>query len=350
MKFGDEVTNEIDTRIVQRLTHAASGHNGAEELLGPIVPLARKGKRMRARAAIAGWLCVSEREPHPSLIELGIALELYQIHALIHDDIIDHAPTRRGMPSAHEALASQHRANDWHGPAEEFGTAGAILAGDYLLSLADDALARAATASSCAQPVCERWTLMTTEVALGQYLDVRAENAPAAEDGVRAAVDVARLKSARYSVVHPVALGALLAGGGAETVACLDRISEPWGLAFQMRDDDLGLFGSPELTGKPSGDDLREGKRTILLALARQRCRPEEAQWLDSILGRRDLSEDDVACARKIVEACGARTEHEAHIEAHRDEGYRLLEGADLTEAGRNALTELAEALIERDA
>ncbi len=323
------------------------------------------GKRMRGYLAVVGWTLATGTPPPAAppgprdddpLDALAAALELYQASALVHDDVIDHADTRRGRPTTHVALAAYHRARGWAGSPDGFGTAGAILAGDVLLSAADHALARACAhlPPASAAAVMERFTAMHAEVAVGQYLDVRAEQAPldpaeASSASASAALEVARLKSARYSVVHPAALGALAGGGGAALVRAVEEVLEPWGLAFQLRDDDLGVFGDPAVTGKPAGDDLREGKRTVLLALAWERATPGERGLLAGGLGRRDLGGPAVADLAAVVGRRG-RAAHEAAIADFVRQGERALDAAGLEPAQRELLSGLGELLTVRTA
>lgn len=323
------------------------------------------GKRVRGWLALVGADLAGRDTsvPLPDWAwDIAAALELYQASALAHDDLIDHADTRRGHPTPHVALARVHRERGWSGSADDFGAAGAVLVGDLLLSAADHALA-----VSCAPlpprrgaQVMSRFTLMHAEVALGQYLDVRAEQVPLSPDGVgapgasgasgvRDAVEVVRHKSARYSVVHPVVVGCLAAGGDARTVADAERVLEPWGVAFQLRDDDLGVFGDPGLTGKPTGDDLREGKHTALLALAWAQADPSERRLLASGLGDADAPERLVADMTDVIARRG-RAAHEALIREQVEAGRSALASCGLDAPRRAMLEGLGEFLTRRSA
>ena len=245
----------------------------------PLTSLARScsegGKRFRGILAHVGH-CLARGGPldEAPVAPLSAALELYPASAPAHDDIIDHARTRRGRPTPHVSLAALHRDRAWRGDPDRFGEAGAILVGDLLFSWAEAAMADQAgrLAPRDAARLWARYSRMHAEVALGQFLDVAAEQAPLdpGDPGAmdtEAAMEVVVRKSARYSIVHPAALGAICGGADDALIAAIESILTPWGMAFQLRDDHLGVFGDPELTGKPSGDDIREGKRTVLLAL-----------------------------------------------------------------------------------
>ena len=348
----------------------------APELLKTAESVLGGGKRMRAVLGAVGCAILTvpdhraERLTSADAVHLGAALELYQASALVHDDLMDGADTRRGLPAAHRAFAREHDARGWLGRAQTFGANGAILLGDLLLSLAGEemsTLAGARTAPEAGDDAAGRaraaFDAMTTEVALGQFLDVRSENLPlpwgqdpaaAAQRMHDDALSVVRHKSARYSVRHPLLIGALLAGldPNSPTAEHLAAFGEQVGIAFQLRDDDLGVFGSPQVTGKPAGDDLREGKRTVLLALAWGRCDEDGRQLLGSVLANAKATQDQIAEAATLIEDCGARADHEAIIATHRDAGREALERLStegvVSTASLDDLAALADLLTRR--
>ncbi|WP_052450813.1 polyprenyl synthetase family protein [Actinomyces polynesiensis] len=349
---------DVATRTALRRTLDDLGPSSLlEPLEGAALQAASGGKRLRGTfafigAAIADGLPAGDAEVDP----LAAALELYQASALAHDDLIDHSSTRRGRPTPHVLFATQHRAAGWWGSAEEYGVAGAVLVGDLLLSAADHTVARAARdlghRRGC--DLLGRFTLMHAEVALGQYLDVRAEQVPLdAEDptAVRLAdtLEVVRRKSARYSVVHPLALGVIAGGGDADLLAAVESVTGPWGTAFQLRDDDLGVFGEPGATGKPAGGDLLEGKRTPLLALTWKRADPAERRELAAGLGQSGVTAEQLARMVDIVGRRG-RGAHEAMISGLVDEGGRALVDAGLEPRATALLAGLGDLLTRRRA
>ena len=322
----------------------------APDLLQAAESVLSGGKRMRAVLGAVGCALLSTSEHRAECltgsdaVHLGAALELYQASALVHDDLMDGADTRRGLPAAHRAFGRDHEARGWRGRPQTFGANGAILLGDLLLSLAGEEMSALAqsrasceTGSRAARYARSAFDAMTTEVALGQFLDVRSENLPLPwdqEPGAAArrmqneALSVVRHKSARYSVRHPVLIGALLAGldPSGTTAEHLAAFGEDVGIAFQLRDDDLGVFGSPQATGKPAGDDLREGKRTVLLALTWGRCDDAGRRLLGSVLANPEATEEQIGEVAALIEDCGARAAHEEIITMHRDAGSRALE------------------------
>ncbi len=281
--------SRIDTacdKALQRAFDTPIDMPEARELLNGAHQAVTSGKRFRAIGAYIGAAVTTHTHlgAH-DLEDLAAGLELYQASALAHDDVIDHADTRRGAPTPHRSFEALHRNRAWLGSSIDFGQASAILLGDLLFSAAEAAVHRYCGTIPPLRggAVQSRYATMHAEVALGQYLDVRAEQLPldpAHDNAIDPVVvsEVVRLKSARYSVVHPVLLGATAMGASADLLTALEAIVHPWGMAFQYRDDVLGVFGDPEVTGKPAGDDLIEGKRTLLLALTWKNATAQERQ------------------------------------------------------------------------
>jgi geranylgeranyl diphosphate synthase type I len=324
--------------------------SAGEELLpaaAGITGLLAAGKRLRPAFCYWGWRGAGGPDC-PQILTAAAALELLHAGALVHDDVMDGSDTRRGQPSLHRQFESLHTEHSWRGPAAGFGTGAAILLGDLLLSwtdamfhgsgLAADALVRG-------QPVLD---LMRTEVFAGQYLDLLGQ---AAGDGtLDSALRVVEFKSAKYTIERPLQLGAALAGQvSGEINAAYTAYGLPLGIAFQLRDDVLGVFGDPGQTGKPAGDDLREGKRTVLLAIARARASGAQAAALDAHLGDPLLSEAGMAEVRTVITETGALARCERMISDNLSEALAAAAAAPITAEAKAALAELAVAATTRD-
>ncbi|MGM0385337.1 MAG: polyprenyl synthetase family protein [Actinomycetota bacterium] len=323
------------------------------DFLSPAWDLIAGGKRGRARLCAAGWRAVGASGSPDPVVGAGCALELFQAAALVHDDVIDGAATRRGLPASHVRFATIHPG----GPTDpdRFGANAAILLGDLLLVLAQREMRRAAgLVPDCATPALEIWELMTAEVAVGQYLDIWASTRPLVEEPLERALEraltVARHKSARYSVEHPLVLGAALGGGEPEVLAALGRIGTPLGEAFQLRDDELGVFGDPSVTGKPAGDDLREGKRTPLAILGMALATSVDADFIRRNLGNAHLDPDGVDRIRGTIVTSGARDRHEDLIAERVRLASAAIDAAPLTDGARTELRSLADTLTRRRA
>jgi geranylgeranyl diphosphate synthase type I len=267
----------------------------------------RGGKRLRAAFAWCGWRAACGSGDATAVLRVGAALELVQACALIHDDVMDGSPLRRGAPAMHVDLARMHGAARMTGSSEAFATSVAVLAGDLALAWADDLLTGTALGSPYGVQLHREWQAMRGEMVAGQYRDLHAQATGAS--GVDEAVTVATLKSALYTVERPLALGASLAGADAAVLDALRCAGRSAGLAFQLRDDLLGAFGDPAVTGKPAGEDLRTRKLTCLLAvgsrLAEARGDREAADVLAP--GAPSASGDTVRRMRSALERTGAR-------------------------------------------
>lgn len=339
---------------------AAVGADG--RLLEELSAMAGRGKRLRAgfcywswRAHGGGHHTRPGAASRSDVLALGAALELFQAAALVHDDVMDGSDTRRGRPAAHRAFAALHAGEGWAGPADRFGESVAILLGDLALIAAERVFgtAVAGLTSETRHLAEDVFGRMRTEVIAGQYLDLLGQVRPAHADTVaqeEQARTVVRAKSARYSVEHPLALGAAVAGADEVARRRIAAIGLPLGEAFQLRDDLLGVFGDPGTTGKPAGDDLREGKRTVLVARALRSATPDDATALVWALGRRDLTADDVARLRGILRRTGADAAVEALIRELADPALADLTAAPLAEPGRSMLVDLSRAAVDRRA
>ncbi|MGB0098687.1 MAG: polyprenyl synthetase family protein, partial [Nocardioides sp.] len=273
------------------------------------------------------------------------SLELLHASALVHDDYMDASDTRRGRPATHRRFGGEHRSAGWRGDPEQYGAAAAILLGDLLLSWSDELLRRCGLPITQVAPALAVFDRCRSEVIAGQFLDVSVQARGRAD--VETAMTVLRYKSAKYSIERPLHIGAALAGADAETMAELSRFGLPLGEAFQLRDDLLGVFGDPATTGKPAGDDLIEGKRTVLVALALDASSPAEAARLDAALGT-PLSVDQVADLRTIIDSSGAHAQVEAVIGHLAERAVAALDAASLDEDAREVLRGLAASATQR--
>ncbi len=317
------------------------------------------GKRIRPEFLWCGWLAAGGSTGNPdddtAVLQVAAALELIQACALIHDDVIDRSERRRGAPSTHRAVAKEHADAGLAGDSEHYGVSAAVLLGDLALAWADDlytAGAQALDAVDRSQPV---WRAMRTEVLAGQLLDLTASALAAAEPADQAAdaMRVNRFKTAAYTVERPLHLGAALAGARADTIDALRNYGADIGVAFQLRDDLLGVYGDPAVTGKPAGDDLLEGKRTLLLATARAALRSDPAVLaeLDAGIGNPRAPVQRLAA---IIAGTGAPQQLENRIDDLVADGLDALAALDedgrpaVAPAARARLTELARIVTDR--
>ncbi|MCV7314126.1 polyprenyl synthetase family protein [Mycolicibacillus parakoreensis] len=308
------------------------------------------GKRLRPAFAYWGWRAVSGRDADPATLRLCSALELLHACALLHDDVIDASATRRGKPTAHVQFAGLHRERRWRGAPDQFGLSAAILLGDLALVWADDVVTEADLSAATRRRVQRVWSAIRTEVLAGQYLDIVAEASGA--ESIESAMAVNTYKTASYTVSRPLQFGAAAAGERPDVQAAFHELGTDLGVAFQLRDDVLGVFGDPAVTGKPSGDDLRSGKRTVLLAEAvtlADRSDPAGAERLRSRVGT-DLTDAQIGELCRIIEGVGALAAVEDRITALTHDAIAVLNSAPIDPAARAGLAELASLAAHRSA
>ena len=346
----DHVRDRVDRALQEFLGQQhdvllAAGQDllpGAESIAG----LLAGGKRLRPAFCYWGWRGAGGPDC-PEIINAAAALELLHAGALIHDDLMDASDTRRGQPSLHRQFEARHARSHWHGSPAAFGMGAAILMGDLLLCWTDEmfhASGLPGEALRRGRPVLDQ---MRTEVFAGQYLDLLGQ--ATGDETLESALRVVEFKTTKYTIERPLHLGAALAAGGdAGLAGAYTAYGLPLGLAFQLRDDILGVFGDPAQTGKPAGDDVREGKRTVLLAIARDRATAGQAEVIDRYLGDPTLGEAGTAEVRAAIAGTGAVAECERMIGRHVSVAVAALAGAPITGAAREALAELAVAATAR--
>jgi geranylgeranyl diphosphate synthase type I len=301
--------------------------------------LASGGKRLRPAFCTWGAIGAGADPNSDVLFDVCAALELLHSFALIHDDVMDGSATRRGQPAVHAAFEAAHSRNGWRGESRRTGEGLAVLVGDLAFVLADVLL------ELVPRQVRRLWQEMRLELVAGQWVDVMA-TARGDRDLDRARW-VARFKSGRYTVERPLHLGAAIADRS-DLIPAYSRVGEPLGQAFQLRDDVLGVFGESVVTGKPVGDDLREGKPTPLVAIATARATDRDRELLLQ-LGSDELTADDVVELQALFVRTGAVDDVEAAIARLVVEARDALAAAPITETARAWLDELAAYVAWRD-
>lgn len=330
------VRRDVDERLAayldRELAAAKAFGPGVGEMVAALRDLTlRGGKRARAALLVAGYRAASSRASLDPALDAGVALELLHAYFLVHDDWMDHDETRRGGPSVHAALARRLRSR-------EKGEASAILAGDYAVALATDALSRVNVVPERMSRVLGCFAEMQLAAVTGQELDLLANAADVEK--------VYELKTGSYTVRGPLRMGALMAGGNARLLGALDRFSLPVGIAYQLRDDLLSVFGDPKTTGKPFGSDLKAGKNTVVLLTALKRARGRDHRVLKGVLGNARATDAELRAAVEVIERSGAR----ALVEQRIDElvasalgalraGRLPADGAELLEGAARVLT-----------
>ena len=317
--------------------------------LGPLTDalteLIAGGKRLRPAFCYWGYRGAGGSD-NDEVVTAAAALELFQACALIHDDVMDGSDTRRGLPAVHRRFASLHRSQAWVGDPEGFGMGAAVLLGDLCLAWSDEMLSTCGLTAERLLAGHRVYDAMRTELMGGQYLDLLEQ----ARGGgsVERALRVARYKSAKYTIEKPLHLGAVLAGAGQDVLDGYSGYGLPLGEAFQLRDDVLGVFGDPSVTGKPAGDDLREGKRTALVAMALETATPAQSAVFRRHLGDPHLTAQGVSELREVIEQTGALRRVEGLIEELMDDALAAVRAMPVQAQAREVLEELAIAATAR--
>ena len=354
VELAGAVTDQLREYLGERRSQCAYIGTDYAELTAALEEFVlRGGKRLRPAFAYWGWRAVADHpnEPvEPPTLRLFGALELLHACALVHDDVIDDSATRRGLPTVHRLFAQKHRDRRWNGSADQFGLSAAILLGDLALVWADDIVATADLPADAQRRVQRVWADIRTEVLGGQYLDIVAESSGATT--VASAMNVNTYKTASYTITRPLQFGVAAAADRPDVQAIFHGVGNDLGVAFQLRDDVLGVFGDPAVTGKPSGDDLRSGKRTVLLAEAIEladKSDPEAAERLRSSIGT-ELSDAQVRELCRVIESVGALAAVEKHIDMLTTRSLEAIGAAPIDAQAKAGLSKLARLAANRTA
>ncbi|MGE3621413.1 MAG: polyprenyl synthetase family protein [Acidimicrobiia bacterium] len=340
------VAARVERRLADLLTAESARWSAlSPDLAGPYSALERfvmnGGKRLRPAFCFWGFVGAGGDPQDPAIVDAGAAFEMLQAFALVHDDVMDGSSRRRGTTTLHLEFVDRHHADGWRGEARRFGEGVAVLVGDLAHVYADQLL------PSRDPEVLAVWDELRLELNAGQLLDVLG-TARGDTDPVNAR-RISRYKSGKYTIERPLHVGAALAGRLDDLADQLSAYGDPLGEAFQLRDDLLGAFGDEAATGKPVGDDLREGKPTPLLATASARAGDDQARALARV-GDRDLDEGGVRAIQDVLVATGAVSSVEARIDELTATAIEAVSASDLVPEARTALVELARFVAHRRA
>lgn len=356
------IQGQLDTFCDEKRRELAQISDDLLPIIDYTQELLAGGKRFRALFAYWAWSSALPENVDPkeliekadAIVGIAAALEIFHAAALVHDDLMDQSDTRRGQPAIHKRFEAFHVKHKFLGSPERFGQSGSVLVGDLMLNWSSEVFGTAVVnaPTSVVEQLCRtEFSKMRFEVMAGQYLDVLEENAaplrPLSE-AVTRAENVMLYKTAKYSLEAPLLIGASFAGASADTLRGLSNFGIPLGMAFQLRDDILGVFGDPEVTGKPAGDDLREGKRTVLVALTLQNLPTSVAKIFNGLLCDRDLREEQIKFMQQAIKDSGALKKTEQMIEEYGDRAIETLAQLEIESTSKSKLTELANKVMNR--
>lgn len=346
--FRCQVRDDVLAAVAEFLdTRCASALEGSRVDIAADVlrGLLADGKCLRSTFLYLGWLCGAE--PGRAAVRAAASLEFLHAFALMQDDVMDCSPLRRGRPSAHRALEHWHRRRGLPGSAARFGESAAVLLGDLCLVWAEQMLRESGLDDTALARAWPRYDAMRTELAVGQFADL--VNDTAAFPSLDEVLDVARRKSGNYTVRRPLEIGATLAGCDDQVLAALGDYGEAVGEAFQLRDDLLGVFGSAETTGKPTGTDLAARKATTVVVAAHQLATPAQRRQLCRLMTADRLTPADIAGWQTLIADIGTVEWIEHLIDQRLKRALDRLDAAPLNSDARSALTGMAAACTQRD-
>jgi geranylgeranyl diphosphate synthase type I len=331
----------VDTRCVPQL-RAAGVDIAADVLRGSV----GGGKCVRPTFMYLGWLCGADHDR--AALRAAAGLELLHAFALLQDDVMDSSTLRRGRDAGHIAFAQWHRRRTLQGEPHRFGESAAVLLGDLCLVWAAQMMRESGVCTAALDRVWPRYDAMRTELAIGQFADLvnDASRFPTLDQ----VLDVSRRKSGNYTVRRPLEMGAAMAGCDESLLAMLGVYGDAIGEAFQMRDDLLGIFGSPSVTGKPSGSDLLERKATTVVAASYHLADRTLRRQLREFMSAEELDADDINRWRELIAATGAVDWIEKLIDSRLTHALTIVDSAGVRPEVRIALSDMATSCTERTA
>jgi geranylgeranyl diphosphate synthase, type I len=338
-----KVLSHLSEFVAGRCT-AELAESGVEVAGDILLNYVAGGKCLRSTFMYLGWLAGSADSDNALFASAG--LELLHAFALLQDDVMDAASSRRGRPAAHLQFSQWHRDRKLSGPAERFGESAAILLGDLCLIWAEQMLRESGVEHRGLQRAWPRYDAMRTELAVGQFADLTIDvrDLPSMD----MVLDVARRKSGNYTVRRPLEIGAAMSGCSDRTVSSLGRYGEALGEAFQLRDDLLGVFGAASVTGKPDGQDLIERKATSVVIAAHQLADAPTRRQLTELTNTGDLDDGAVERWRTLIVTTGAVQWVEDTISNRVSMALDELNQSRIGEPVRAALTNMATVCTER--
>jgi geranylgeranyl diphosphate synthase type I len=341
------IQSNLDSFVSERKPLLEGASSDTLPLVESLEGLLAGGKRLRPAFAYWGFRAAGGQDSD-AVVRACASLEFLQACALIHDDVMDASDTRRGKPAVHKQFEATHVSNNWNGSAKLFGEGAAILVGDLALSWADEMLLTSGLSNEQLLRAKSVYDVMRTELMCGQYLDLLEQ--VRGDINLERAETVIRFKSAKYTIERPLHLGAAIAGASAELTEILSQYGLALGAAFQLRDDLLGVFGDSAITGKPAGDDLREGKQTMLIAFANSNASEADKKFLFDNLGSPSLTVELITELQTLLVSCGAQEFVENQISSYLKTSLASLDALSGDPEAKTALTELAILATKRSA
>ena len=302
------------------------------------------GKRIRPHLVLLGYEGIAGEEPDGEVLKIAAAMEMLHTYRLIHDDVIDRDEVRRNEPTLWKSVEDDIKS--WGPTTRHDAFSLAILAGDILRSFIDQMIMTADLPRRMRSEIMQYIAKVDESTNRGQVLDVSLSRIPLNLVSEEDVLKVYRYKTALYSINAPLGLGAILAGEDSDYYL---KFALPVGIAFQITDDILGIFGDPKTTGKPADSDIKEGKRTILIWYAWNHGSDSQRSVLERVLGNENAKERDVEKVREIIVKTGALEYARELSKEYVKEGKEALRKMDISPKALEVLLDLADYIVERN-
>lgn len=334
-RYKEEIDKELKNFLDKEIENAGISIITKEMVENLKEYILRGGKRIRPILIILGNNCFKEETI--DVVKASICVELMQSYLLIHDDVIDKDDLRRGGPTIHKIYGKKVD--------DHFGISMAINMGDLASALIGKSITDSDLEDGVKVKVLEKLNGILVQEIYGQTLDITLNREIKEKD----VLQIYRLKTVPYTTEGPLCIGAILGGASKEDIGNLEKFSIPIGLAFQIHDDILGTFGKSKTTGKPNDSDLKEGKKTLLIIKALEKCSEDERKFILKNIGKENLNEEDSTKIREIIEKSGSLDYCRDIAKKYVEEGIKSIECMNLRKEGKENLIELAKYIIERD-
>jgi len=346
--YKQKIEIELKKYLAKKTKEAYQTSRYCGEMLDHITDITlRGGKRIRAALLFYSYMAHGGKDEKMALYA-SMSIELAQTYLLIHDDIMDRDILRRGGSTIHH-IYRQLAEKRYKGriESEHYGRSIAILAGDTANGFSNEILAELPIDSKLTRRALLELNKMYNKEYFGQLLDINSEliDNVSRNDVVR----IHELKTSPYTFDTPMKLGAILAGADEKTVDRLSKYAIPLGVAFQIQDDILGMFGREEKLGKPTTSDLREGKRTLLILDALEKADRGDRQTILENLGNESVGEAELQKVKEIVQKTGALEMSRDMAKGFVNKAIEGIEHLNLEEKGRNFLVGIANYMIKRE-
>lgn len=304
------------------------------------------GKRIRPILFCCGYFSAGGKD-EKNILKASISMELIHSYLLIHDDIIDRDDFRHGGVSMHNKYEKKYGCALGRDECNHFGVSMAIIAGDLASSFGHKTLADSKFPNEEKLKAIFEMNRIISNTVIGEAMDVALVFRE--KYCMKDIIDMQTYKTAKYTIEGPLRLGAILAGANKEFLDSLGEYSISLGIAYQIQDDIIGIFGEEKIIGKPVGSDIKEGKKTLLLLKAYENGDRGQKKILDALIGKKNITRDEIENVREIIETTGSLDFSKKEMERLRSIAMNNLEKIKMDEEYKIFFREFADILVKRE-